>query len=213
MHNPKKIICIDPVNPEPVIIAKAGKILAQNGVVIFPAKCLYGVAVHAFNTQAVEQVFQLKNRPRSNPILILVKDRAMLNTLVTHIPDSANLLMDAFWPGNLTLVFNAQDHIPEQLTAGTEKIGIRIPVHPVAQALVQQVNFPITGTSANLTGEKGCTRIDQLAISIIDQSDLILDAGPVKGGKGSTIADVTEETVRILREGEISGKQIKKALA
>ena len=209
----KKIISIDPVNPGPDIILHAGKILTADGVVIFPAKCMYGIAAHALHTNAIERVFQLKNRPQNNPILVLVKDKDMLNTLVTDIPKRAERLMDTFWPGNLTLVFNAQSHIPTRLTAGTGKIGIRIPGHPVARALVEQLNFPITGTSANLSGEKGCTRIDQLAPSIIKNSDLILDTGPVKGGKGSTIVDVTKENIRVLREGEILTEHIQKILA
>ncbi|MFH2060352.1 MAG: L-threonylcarbamoyladenylate synthase [Pseudomonadota bacterium] len=213
MHDLQKIISIDPVNPEPDIILHAGKILAADGVVIFSAKCLYGIAVHALHTRAIERVFQLKNRPQSNPILVLVKDKEMLNTLVTHIPQSAERLMDIFWPGNLTLVFNARNHIPTRLTAGTGKIGIRIPAHPVARALVEHLTFPITGTSANLSGEKGCTKIEQLAPSIIKHSDLILDAGPVKGGKGSTIVDVTKKNIRVLREGEILTEHIKKVLA
>ncbi|MCK5837770.1 MAG: threonylcarbamoyl-AMP synthase [Desulfobacula sp.] len=208
-----KIISIDPVTPASDTILTAGKILRSNGIVIFPAKCLYGVATRALDKKAVEAVFQLKQRPLNNPILVLIPDRALLPDLATSIPQTALKLMDAFWPGNLTLVFEAQKHIPELLTAGTGKIGVRLPLHPVARALVESLGFPITGTSANLSGQDSCHRINQLDAAIIHQADLILDAGSLKGGAGSTIVDVTGSCIHILREGEVSKDQINHALA
>lgn len=213
MHDNKKIVSIDPVNPEFDRIAKAGKILRNNGIVIFPAKCLYGVAAKALDEKAVKAVFDLKQRPLNNPILVLIPYRTMLPDLVKSIPKPAEKLMDAFWPGNLTLVFEAGNNIPGLLTAGTGKIGVRIPVHPVARALVELMGVPITGTSANLSGQESCSRADRLDASIIERADLILDAGILKGGTGSTIVDVTGSTIRIIREGEVSADQIKRVLA
>ncbi len=209
----KKIVSIDSVNPEPDIIAKAGKIIQNNGVVIFPAKCLYGVATNALNKKAVEKVFHIKQRPLDNPILVLIPNQNMLPDLVTTISKSAQKLMDAFWPGNLTLVFEAKNNIPQLLTAGTGKIGIRIPVHPVAKALVESVKFPITGTSANLSGDKSCSQADKLVPSIIDYADMVLDAGLLKGGTGSTIVDITASNINIIREGEVSARRINETLA
>ncbi len=208
----KKIIGIDPVNPEPDSIAKAGKIIRNNGIVIFPAKCLYGVAANALNEKAIKKVFQLKQRPLNNPILVLIPDKSILPDLVKSISEPAKKLMDAFWPGNLTLVFEAKDNIPRLLTANTGKIGVRIPSHPVAKALVEAVNFPITGTSANLSGHKGCNQTGQLVPSILDSVDLVLDAGILKGGSGSTIVDVTSTNIKVLRQGEVTAFQIKETL-
>jgi L-threonylcarbamoyladenylate synthase len=213
LHEGQTIVSIDPVNPEPDQIAKAGKILQKKGIVIFPAKCLYGVAANALDETAIEKVFHLKQRPLNNPILVLIQDRKMLYDLVTSIPNQADKLMDTFWPGNITLVFKAKTHISKLLTAGTGKIGIRVPLHPVARALVNAVPFPLTGTSANLSGQKGCSRMDQLPLSIIDQADLVLDAGNLKGGRGSTIIDVTTSPAAIIREGEVTAEQIKACLA
>lgn len=212
MPDKKKIVSIDPVNPEPDIISKAGKIIQNNHLVIFPAKCLYGVAANALNEKAIEKIFSLKHRPFNKPILLLIPDRSMLDELVKWIPDKAYKLMDAFWPGNLTLIFEARDHIPELLTAGTGKIGIRLPLHPVAKALVESTGFPITGTSANLSGQDSCSRISQLDSSLIDQAGLVLDAGILKGGTGSTIADITTLEINILREGEVTTDQIKEII-
>ena len=182
-------------------------------MVVFPAQCLYGLAAHALRPRAVEKIFELKERPRRNPVLVLVKDQAMLESLVTHVPETARILMEQFWPGSLTLVFHAQSRVPAVLTAGTGKIGIRIPAHPVARALVNRLDFPVTGTSANCSGQPGTVIPDQLPPAFFRQVGLVLDAGSLKGGTGSTIVDVTGYPPAILREGLISEKQIQKALA
>lgn len=212
MPESDKIQKINPVHPEPDIIQKAGKILKKNGVVIFPAKCLYGVAAHALNKAAVQKVFHIKQRPLDNPLLVLVKHLDMLKSLVADFPVAAEKLINAFWPGNLTLVFKADSTIPSALTAGTGKIGIRIPSHPVAGALVNHIDFPITGTSANLSGNPGCTDIQNLDPFVLEHANLILNAGTLKGGKGSTIADVSDNVPKVLREGEITVQQIHTAL-
>jgi L-threonylcarbamoyladenylate synthase len=205
-------IPIDPVTPDPGSIIQAGKIIQNNGVVIFPAKCLYGIAVRALDDHTPARVFAAKQRPLDKPILVLIPDQTMLPDLVTAIPETAVKLMAAFWPGNLTLIFKARSHIPEILTAGTGRIGIRLPLHPVAKALVECVGFPITGTSANLSGNVGCSRPDHLDPAVTASVDLILDAGTLKGGPGSTVVDVTTTPVRILRQGEVSADQIRKVL-
>ncbi len=212
MPNPFNIVTIDSVHPESELIIKAGKIINRNGIVIFPAQCLYGVAANALNEDAVQKVFQLKQRPYRNPILVLIPNRSHLNALVSSIPVIAEKLMDTFWPGNLTLVFDANDTIPTLLTADTKKIGIRIPSHPVAKALVNYLNMPITGTSANLSGQPGCNQADQLPDAIVENSNLILDSGQLTGGVGSTIVDVSKSKPEILREGIISSDRINKIL-
>jgi len=208
LHDKNKIVDVDPENPEPDIIKRAGKIIKNNGVVIFPAQCLYGVAANALDEKAVHKVFHLKQRSFKHPILILINDRSQLSNLVQSIPESAQKLMDAFWPGNLTLVFNAKNNIPDILTANTGKIGIRIPAHTVAKALVKYIQAPITGTSANLSGEQGCDQINRLDRSIINHADLILNAGKLKGGTGSSIVDVTSSKLNIIRQGRILKHEI-----
>ena len=109
--------------------------------------------------------------------------------------------MNKFWSGGLTLVFYAADRVCSKLTAERHKLGIRLPRHLVARALVNSVDFPVTGTSANLSGQPGCTRTDMLCPDIIEKSDLVLDAGSVQGGAGSTVVDVTCTPPKILRQG------------
>jgi L-threonylcarbamoyladenylate synthase len=116
--------------------------------------------------------------------------------------------MEAFWPGRVTLVFDARDTLPDSLTAQSGKIGVRLPGHPVAAAMVRQVKGPLTGTSANLSGRPGCYRLPDLDPQIAGQVDLVLDAGTLQGGVGSTVVDVTGEPPRILREGQVTAGQI-----
>ncbi len=213
MNNHKNLVRVDPVRPDQTIIKKAGKILSQQGVVIFPAQCLYGVAANALDTAAVEKVFQIKQRPKDNPILVLVRDKKALAQLVKTIPPPAVTLMETFWPGSITLVFEAENSISPRLTAHTGKIGIRLPGHPVAQALVNALGFPITGTSANLSGQPGCARAADLNSAIIRNADLILDGGAVQGGIGSTIVDVTQTPIKIIRQGVVTATAIHKVLA
>jgi L-threonylcarbamoyladenylate synthase len=120
--------------------------------------------------------------------------------------------MEKIWPGGLTLVLPASPAIPAALTAGTGKIGIRLPAHPVARALVAAVGRPITGTSANVSGRSGCSRIAALDLQIAAAAELILDAGHLAGGVGSTVVDATRRTPVILRSGAVSDDKIRMAL-
>lgn len=212
MHKPETVIRVDPDHLPNGIMERAGKIIRASGVVIFPAQCLYGVAADAANPAAVEKVFRIKRRPKDNPILVLVDRPEDIIALVTTVPLAAKTLMQAFWPGSLTLVFEAAPHISPILTAGTGKIGIRQPAHPVARALVRAAGRPVTGTSANMSGRPGCSSADNLAPSIIQEADLVLDAGRLAGGIGSSIVDVTGDPVEILREGAVSAAAVYQAL-
>jgi L-threonylcarbamoyladenylate synthase len=194
-------------------ITEAGEIIGNQGIVIFPTQCLYGLAANALDPKAIQKVFDLKLRPRSNPLLVLIQGPEDLTPLVKKVPDSARILMEKFWPGNLTLVFEAADKVSPQLTAHTGKIGIRVPSHPVARALVRQSLGPITGTSANLSGQPGCNQVSDLPRAILQGTDMILNAGPLKGGVGSTIVDLTVDPVRILRQGTIARIDILQTLS
>ena len=190
------------------IIIKAALIIKSGGVISFPTRYLYGLGADAFNPNAVDKVFKIKRRPYNKPLPVLVSKRIDLPGLVRNIPTSATRIMERFWPGAITLVFEAVDTLPENLTAGTDRIGIRMPEHPVAKALTDAVEGPITATSANITGHAGCSRVSDLDSLIADKLDLILDVGPLKGGRGSTVVDVTADPPKILREGAVPAKDI-----
>jgi L-threonylcarbamoyladenylate synthase len=210
--NRPRIIKVDPVNPAAAAINEAAAVIRGGGTIAFPTRCLYGLGSDAFNAAAVEGLYTLKQRAAQKPILILIDQPGRLDRLVTHVPRMAANIMRQFWPGRVTLVFEAAKDVSGALTGGSGKIGIRLPGHPVAAALVQAVAGPITGTSANISGSPGCHRIRDLAPQIAHRLDLILDAGPLAGGRGSTVVDVTGKGQPIvLREGVISARDIMQA--
>ena len=203
-----KIHKINPENPDIDLIQEAADTIRKGGVIAFPTRCLYGLGADAFNAEAVERIFKIKQRPTEKPILLLIDDLKRLERLATRISDDAENIMKRFWPGNVTLIFDASARVPDYLTAGTGKIGIRLAGHPVAAALAGSIKGPITGTSANLSGQPGCHRIADLPPAVTDQLDLILDAGPLEGGRGSTVVDASGKVPRVLREGVVSEKEI-----
>lgn len=183
-------------------IDEAKGMLMSGGVVAFPTESFYGLAVDPMNEQAVDLLFRIKKREPDQPILILIPALESLDVYAAEIPEIARILIKRFWPGGLTLLFRAMPCISKRLTAGTGNIGVRLSSHPVATALAQSVDSPITGTSANISGYPAC----RSAIEVYDyfkKGVLILDGGETEGGKGSTILDVTVNPPRIVREGMI----------
>ena len=198
-----EILCVDSESPDHKTIDKAAALIKKGGLVVFPTSSFYGLGADALNIKAVDKVFQTKKRDPRKPVLILIASLADLAPLVRSIPETAIRLKEAFWPGSLTMVFKAADFLPSNLTGYEGRIGIRLAGHPVASALVKAVGSPITGTSANLSGKGACTTVTEIDSCIKDQVDLVLDAGRLAGGKGSTVVDVTVAPPKILREGLI----------
>ena len=198
--------------PEKAVIQKAVAVLKRGGVIAFPTSTLYGLGADAANPAAIQRIFAIKFRSPKQAILILIRDKAWLPKLVKKIPPVAINLMDAFWPGGITMVFQASQNILPDLMGDTGKIGIRVPKHPVAAAIVSELDRPLTGTSANLSGRPGCFNVDNLDVEVAAKLDGVLDAGPLTGGRGSTVIDVTEDPPQILREGTISKEQIESLL-
>ncbi len=201
---PGNVRPIDPARPDPDLIARAARTLRTGGHIIFPTSGLYGLGADATCRDAVDRIYTLKSRTAAKPILILIPAARDLTRWVTAVPPTAEKIIAQYWPGGITLIFNARPILPDTLTAGTGKIGIRVPAHPVARALISAVDFPVTATSANPAGAAGCTAISAIAPVIAAGVDLLLDAGPLAGGPGSTVIDVTVEPPLILRSGSLS---------
>lgn len=203
-----KTIKVHPQNPQPDFINQAARIIKNGGIAAFPTRYLYGLGADALNPDAVDRIYAIKKRSHRKPISVLIQRQEDLFGLVKNITASALQITNHFWPGDITIILEALDTLPQNLTAGSGKIGIRLPQHPVAVALVKAVQNPITATSANLADQKGCYRIDDLDPLIAERVDIILDAGPLKGGVGSTVVDVTVDPPVILREGAVAAKDI-----
>jgi L-threonylcarbamoyladenylate synthase len=203
-----KIRLINWKSPEIQILNEAAEIIRAGGIIIFPTSGLYGLAADAYNPMAISRIFTVKNRPSAKPLLVLIKNQEALESLVQKIPRQARQLMKEFWPGKLTIIFPASPTLSPILTGNTGKIGVRLPGHPIALALTKLLDNPITGTSANLSGQPGIADIRNLDSTLLDKVDLVLDGGPLLGGTGSTVIDVTQKKCHIIRQGLISHEQI-----
>lgn len=198
-------------SPDPALIQLAAEKIRAGGVVVCPTSALYGLAADPFQPAAVERVYAIKGRPAHQPLLVLVDSLDALPRLATAIPPAARDLMERFWPGGLTLVMAAHPSLPPALTGGTTKIGIRQTAHPVARALAAASNGVVTGTSANRSGHPGCARIADLDPDLVAEVDLILDAGQLAGGLGSSVMDCTADPPQLIREGALSAEDLKRA--
>ncbi|MCI0548943.1 MAG: threonylcarbamoyl-AMP synthase [Candidatus Rokubacteria bacterium] len=194
---------VDPVSPAPAMLASAGAILRRGGLVAFPTESFYGLGADAGSAAAVARVFTVKGRPDAKPLLVLVDGIAMVERLAADVPPRARELMARHWPGPLTLILRAVPELPAALTAGTGTVGVRMPGHAVALALVRAAGRPVTAPSANPSGAPPPTTAEAVCRDLGPGVDLVVDAGPTAGGPASTIADCTVWPPRIVREGPV----------
>lgn len=202
-------ITIDAEKETDMALARAAELVLSGGVVAIPTESFYGLAVNALDERAIRRLLTIKRRREDHPILILIPSVGDLNRYVARVSPLALGLINRFWPGGLTLVFEAGTEISPLLTSGTGKIGIRLSSHPMATGLAKAVGLPITGTSANLTGEPACVSAGEVLHALGQEVDLILDGGKTAGGMGSTILDVTVDPPKILREGMVGRDRLK----
>lgn len=202
-----KLLKINPSHPEKKKLKIAAEVIRAGGIVAFPTETVYGLGTDALNPIAVASVFQKKNRPLDQPLIIAIASPSEITRLVKTIPKKAKQLIDKFFPGPLTLVLLKSEIVPDIVTGGTEKVAFRIPNHPVALELLKETKRPITATSANRTGHPSPTDAKQVLNDFGNSLDLILDAGPTKLGIESTILDLTGKPT-ILRLGAVSKEAI-----
>jgi len=199
----------DKFSEEDVIFGAVNR-LKGGGIIAYPTETFYGLGVDAANELAVEKIFTVKGRDFKNPVALIIHRHYNISSIVRDIPRAAERLMQTFWPGALTILFNASDKLSPLLTAETGKIGLRVSSHPVAEKISAALNQPLTATSANLSGRPECTLASQVMEQIGYKIDAVLDFGKTPGGKPSTLIDVTTTPPVILREGAISIKTIGK---
>jgi L-threonylcarbamoyladenylate synthase len=194
---------VDPRDPGPAAIALAVDVLRAGRLVAFPTETFYGLGADALDPEAVARVFRAKGRPADKPLLVLVDSLEMARTIVSELPIGIKPLLDAHWPGPLTVVFHAQPHVPHALTAGTGTVGVRLPGHAVARALVRGFGRPVTAPSANPHARPSPTTATAVRRWLGDSVDLVLDGGPTPGGYPSTVLDATVRPYRVVRAGAV----------
>ena len=209
-----KIVQI-PTNPfktDTKSLEEIRSILKRGKVIGFPTDTFYGLGADPFNVKAIKTIFTIKNRPANKPILILVSSQEQVETIVEDIHSEAQSLIDAFWPGPLTLVFKAKSHLPEILTAGTGTIGIRIPDFPLTRHLIESIDHPLTAPSANLSGQENPTTAGEVERMLGNRVPLIVDGGPTPGKLPSTVLAIHQSPPKLLRSGRIHRTHIEAIL-
>ena len=185
-------------------ISKAGGLIKAGELVGMPTETVYGLAGDALNPASSKKIYAAKGRPSDNPLIVHISDWDHLKPIVSEIPESAKLLADKFWPGPLTLIFNKSDLIPLETTGGLETVAVRMPIHPVARALIRESTGYIAAPSANASGRPSCTTAEEVYEDMNGLIPLILDGGPSDIGLESTILDLSDSVPELLRPGGIS---------
>lgn len=189
-------------------VSDAAEILRFGGVVAFPTETVYGLGANAFNRRAVARVFEIKNRPRYDPLIVHVADRRQARCLVNDFPAEAWKLAERFWPGPLTLVLPKIDSLPDLVTAGLPSVAIRVPNHALAMALLWETGVPIAAPSANPFGMVSPTTADHVREQLEGKADRILDGGPCAVGVESTIVSFCGPKPMLLRPGGLPVEEI-----
>ncbi|HWQ95543.1 MAG TPA: L-threonylcarbamoyladenylate synthase [Gammaproteobacteria bacterium] len=193
-------------------VARAAEILRSGGVVAFPTETVYGLGADALNPQAVARVFAIKRRPPDHPLIVHLPDVSYLKDWACDIPRAAYRLAEKFWPGPLTLVLKRAAIVPDSVTGGQDSVGLRVPGHPVALALLEKFGGAVAAPSANRFGHVSPTRAEHVREELGSEADMILDGGPCRVGLESTIVSLLDARPLILRPGAISRSMLAEAL-
>lgn len=190
-------------------ITKAAQALINDEIIAIPTETVYGLAGNAYSENAVKKIFELKNRPFYNPLIVHIKSTEFLDMVATDIPDMAWKLAEEFWPGSLTLVLKKQPHIPNIITAGKETVAVRVPNHPMALALLEQLEFPLAAPSANPFGCISPTTAMHVS-NYFKENLVVLDGGECQNGIESTIIGFENDKPILYRHGSISVEDIER---
>jgi L-threonylcarbamoyladenylate synthase len=193
-------------------VRRAAALIRAGELVAFPTETVYGLGANALDLAAVEKIYAAKGRPPTSPLIVHVDSIAMARALVGEWPDKADRLARRFWPGPLTLVLPKQAHVPDQLTAGLDTVGIRIPAHPIAQALIHEASLPMAAPSANRFGELSPTTAQHVRESLGDRIAMVLDGGPTTVGIESTVLSLAAPDAILLRPGMVSQAEIEELI-
>lgn len=203
---------ISSAEPELEIITSAAEVLRSGGLVAFPTETVYGLGADAYNPGAVAKVFKAKGRPTDNPLIVHIASIEQLYELGKSISSTAERLAREFWPGPLTLVVRRHNIVPDIVTANLETVAVRMPNHAVPLALVKNLQKPIVGPSANLSGRPSPTLAQHVYDDLNGIIEMILDAGPTIIGVESTVVDTTTTPPTILRLGGLTIEQLSEVL-
>jgi L-threonylcarbamoyladenylate synthase len=193
-------------------IMEIGKILRDGGTVVFPTETVYGLGANALDQVAVESIFTAKGRPSDNPLIVHISSMEQLGSIVDQIPEKARMLIDNFWPGALTLVFEKKKTVPDRITAGLSTVAVRMPDSEIALALIEAAGVPLAAPSANISGKPSPTSVVHVIEDLDGRVDAIIDGGDCHYGVESTVIDVLNDPPMILRPGGVTIEQISRVI-
>lgn len=191
-------------------VLRAADFIRAGEVVGFPTETVYGLGANALQERAVRKIFTAKGRPADNPLIVHISDLSQLDNLALDVPANARRLMDAFWPGPMTLILPKRACIPDVVSAGLSTVGIRFPNHPVARALIEACGCPLAAPSANRSGRPSPTRAQHVWEDMAGRIPFILDGGPCEVGLESSVIDATGEAPVVLRPGGVTPEMIER---
>ena len=208
---------VEKINPSRLqeyeaVFLKAAGVIQEGGLVAFPTETVYGLGADALNPDAVRKIYEAKGRPSDNPMIIHVASKEEATRYVKNVPPAGELLMEAFWPGPLTLIFPKADIVPMETSGGLDTVAIRFPKHPVARWLIELSGRPIAAPSANSSGKPSPTKASHVFFDLKGKVELILDGGSCGFGIESTIVDVTGEIPCLLRPGSVTLEMLEEVL-
>lgn len=196
----------------PQAVALAANVLQQGGLVAFPTETVYGLGADARNPAALKALFAAKGRPADHPVIVHLADASQLDPWVRDVPAAARALASAFWPGPMTLILSRSEQVSDLITGGMDTVGVRVPGHPVAQALLRAFGGAIAAPSANRFGRVSPTRAEHVMAELSGHIPLVLDGGPCSIGLESTIVDLSGDQPAVLRPGAVTAEQIAEVL-
>ena len=189
-------------------LKEAAEVIKSGGTVLFPTETVYGIGANALDENAVNKIFEAKGRASDNPLIVHISNLNMLDNLICGINEIEKTLIDNFWPGPLTVIFDKKEIVPNNVTANLNTVGIRFPSNKIANALIEFSNVPIAAPSANISGKPSGTKIEDIIQELDGKVDYIIDGGMTDIGVESTVIRVKDNKVHILRPGKITKENI-----
>lgn len=199
-----RVIPVDARQPDPQAIAQAAAVLRAGGLVAFPTETVYGLGASALDAEAIRRIYHAKGRPANNPLIVHIATVEQMTRVAVDIPTLAHELAAAFWPGPLTLVLRRLAAIPEEVSSGRETVAVRLPAHPVAQALIAAAGLPVVAPSANRFTRPSATTAQHVLADLAGHVDIVLDGGQTPIGVESTVLDLTTTPPVVLRPGGVT---------
>ncbi|MDP1569045.1 MAG: L-threonylcarbamoyladenylate synthase [Vicinamibacterales bacterium] len=209
---PTRVLIVDPVAPDGAAVAEAAAVLRAGGLVVFPTETVYGLGASALDAAAIAGIFRAKERPSTDPLIVHVASLAEVSDVAREIPAVAAVLAARFWPGPLTLILPKREEVPASVTAGLDSVGVRVPAHPVALALLRAAGVPVAAPSANRFSRPSPTRAAHVLEDLEGRVDLVLDAGATDIGVESTVLDLTVDPPLVRRPGGVSLEALREVL-